>query len=354
MVRVSVTVSPTSRVVVGVLVNDKLQQKRIDQNRERKRERERERREERRRDTITHSLAHSLILSHSLTRQDQHTVFAMNLERFALQLKNGVINGNDLKGKVERNELSKGDRRKIMKLSQQLTARENLSARQQLRLQVKEKKKLPKLTKDDRRLKFQKDLEREREAEQANFTICLGCRKRGHFVKDCPKRQLAEVQHDICCQICFNCGGYDHTLKNCPAPRDRAGNLPFAKCFICKQPGHISRDCPENANGLYPNGGCCHICFQKSHLAKDCPDKKLELPGEAAQAEAEAEAEAILAREDGVRVKGISSTDARTSGGDDVIIDDGEFAADHDEEDDSEQEAKKSKKSKKSKKRKHD
>ncbi|RYZ83929.1 MAG: hypothetical protein EOP04_19000 [Proteobacteria bacterium] len=135
---------------------------------------------------------------------------------------------------------------------------------------MKEKKKLPKLTNEDRKRRYHDMLEEQREQEAAKFTVCLGCRKRGHFLKDCPKANTRTHDSAI---YCFNCGSHDHTLKSCPDERDRSGRLPYAKCFVCQALGHLSRDCPENANGLYPKGGCCHICFQKNHLARDCPDK---------------------------------------------------------------------------------
>lgn len=269
-----------------------------------------------------------------------------DLEKIARQLKLGMISGSDLRSKVDNNEISKGDRRKVVKMVEKWNKLESLTPRQQQRLAVKEKKKLPKLTREERRQKFQKDLDREREQEQANFTICLGCRKRGHFVKDCPKRQMADIQQDVCGQICFNCGSIEHTLKNCPSPRDRNGNLPFAKCFICKQSGHISRDCPENANGLYPKGGCCHICFQKTHLAKDCPDKK---PEPLEDIPTDRKSMNQPSNEDGVRIKGLSAAESNLLG-DDAILDNGDFVAEHAGSDDEDNK----KKSKKSKKRKRD
>ncbi len=49
--------------------------------------------------------------------------------------------------------------------------------------------------------------------------------------------------------------------------------MPYATCFICSQNGHISKACPKNAKGIYPNGGCCKICQSTFHLIKDCPEK---------------------------------------------------------------------------------
>lgn len=49
---------------------------------------------------------------------------------------------------------------------------------------------------------------------------------------------------------------------------------PYATCFICKEVGHISKDCPQNERGLYPNGGCCLECGSVRHLRKDCPEKQ--------------------------------------------------------------------------------
>jgi zinc finger CCHC domain-containing protein 9 len=41
---------------------------------------------------------------------------------------------------------------------------------------------------------------------------------------------------------------------------------------VCKEQGHIARQCPDNPRGLYPKGGACRVCGDVTHLKKDCPD----------------------------------------------------------------------------------
>lgn len=140
--------------------------------------------------------------------------------------------------------LSKSERRKITRLAGK--EKKEMSERQILRAAVKEKKMMPKLSNEDRRKKYLADkLEQEREDVKAKFTVCLGCRVKGHFLKDCPNAQtLASSKTRL---ICFNCGSADHPLRGCPEPR--GATLPFATCFICKEIGHISRDCTKNDHG---------------------------------------------------------------------------------------------------------
>ena len=53
-----------------------------------------------------------------------------------------------------------------------------------------------------------------------------------------------------------------------------SGVFPYAKCFICKEIGHLSKQCPDNPRGLYPNGGCCKWCSSVEHYKRDCPELK--------------------------------------------------------------------------------
>ena len=145
-------------------------------------------------------------------------------------------------------------------------------------------------------------------------------------------------------ELCFNCGSNEHTLKNCNQPRDKNGKLKFANCFICKRDGHIARDCPENANGLYPNGGCCHICLQKTHLVKDCPERTEEDKEMYRLKKMKEEDE-----KNGIRINGL--TDDSYKGGDDILLDNNDdYNNDDDNNDnDNDNDNKKKKKSKKRK-----
>lgn len=247
----------------------------------------------------------------------------------------GVLDGEALAKLMNSGEITKAERRAIVKLASKPVVEK--SPRQLLREEIKLKKQQPreKLSYEQRREKFSNvDVENEKRMEDAaNFTVCLGCRKRGHFFKDCPRNTNRETNTTTIGEstanslgagndkaskmqlICYNCGSTEHALRACEKPKSKDGTLPFASCFICKEKGHISRDCPNNANGIYAKGGNCHVCGSKAHLARHCPERSEEdkarwLEQQAAQAQERED------RELGPRVAGISSKEG--DGGDDM------------------------------------
>nr|GEY26002.1 zinc finger CCHC domain-containing protein 9 [Tanacetum cinerariifolium] len=92
-------------------------------------------------------------------------------------------------------------------------------------------------------------------AQWEKHKICLLCRQRGHSLKNCPDKKEDNIDQ----KLCYNCGGFGHSLAMCPQPLEDGGTK-YATCFICKEQGHLSKDCPKNAHGIYPKGGCCKLC----------------------------------------------------------------------------------------------
>ncbi|RWS31826.1 zinc-finger protein-like protein [Leptotrombidium deliense] len=97
---------------------------------------------------------------------------------------------------------------------------------------------------------------------------CLLCRGHDHLLADCPQANKSE-EIDETLAVCYRCGSTEHKLSNCTRS---ANKLNFARCFVCREIGHISRDCPKNTKGVYPKGGACKKCGSKDHLVKDCAE----------------------------------------------------------------------------------
>ncbi|KAG5188118.1 hypothetical protein JKP88DRAFT_206822 [Tribonema minus] len=203
-----------------------------------------------------------------------------------------------LKG-VDVSTLSKSERRRLTK-----EAKKALKAKQVAKGEAPQKASKPTITKEQRRERFTAIAKKRREKERrrderrgviksgarggagrddggnratgdaegaANKLYCLGCRGKGHLIKDCKKATARAAS-----VVCYRCGSTEHTLKGCPEEaraRDKRAVTTFATCFVCGERGHLSAACAQNARGIYPKGGCCKICESVRHLASDCPER---------------------------------------------------------------------------------
>ncbi|EGT31924.1 hypothetical protein CAEBREN_06592 [Caenorhabditis brenneri] len=104
-----------------------------------------------------------------------------------------------------------------------------------------------------------------RQEQKITGSACFHCREPGHRLADCPKRNSSHSDG-----VCFKCGSMEHSIHECK--KKGVKGFPFATCFVCKQVGHISRDCHQNLNGVYPDGGACNVCGAVGHLKRDCPE----------------------------------------------------------------------------------
>ncbi|KAK5981725.1 CCHC-type domain-containing protein [Trichostrongylus colubriformis] len=114
-----------------------------------------------------------------------------------------------------------------------------------------------------------------RQVSKQTTRACFHCREHGHVLADCPSRgdqqqAIGNVSSSHGDGICFKCGSTEHNVHSCP--RKHTKGFPYATCFVCGQQGHLSKDCEQNAHGIYPDGGCCNVCGSTRHLKRDCPE----------------------------------------------------------------------------------
>jgi zinc finger CCHC domain-containing protein 9 len=108
----------------------------------------------------------------------------------------------------------------------------------------------------EREVRSNKRRER-RQVERENKRVCYKCRKPGHSVNECPQIDNDTEQGT---GICYKCGSTEHSVYNCKV-KVEPGKYPYAKCFICNEIGHITKQCPDNPRGLYPNGNYYNLMF---------------------------------------------------------------------------------------------
>lgn len=98
--------------------------------------------------------------------------------------------------------------------------------------------------------------------------VCYHCRKGGHTLSSCPMLEDNGAQV-VGSGICYKCGSTEHTHYQCKV--NTGNSYKFATCFVCKQEGHISKQCPDNPRGMYPSGGGCRLCGDVTHFRRECP-----------------------------------------------------------------------------------
>lgn len=109
----------------------------------------------------------------------------------------------------------------------------------------------------------------EKALAKAKKRVCLVCRQSGHDLSACPELGSKNGETSGTSTICYKCGSTEHTHFQCQVQKEK--KYSFATCFICKEQGHISSQCPSNPKGVYPKGGSCLNCGAVTHLRKDCP-----------------------------------------------------------------------------------
>ncbi|XP_027200124.1 uncharacterized protein LOC113794222 [Dermatophagoides pteronyssinus] len=129
--------------------------------------------------------------------------------------------------------------------------------------------------------------EEENRLRYDNKRVCFKCRQPGHLVSDCPSIDQSSDDRNELTNICYFCCSNEHKLSECIKYRKQLKqhsandiNLPFAKCFICHQNGHLTRNCSMNKNGAFPNGGKCRSCGSINHTLKECPKNKTKFEDE--------------------------------------------------------------------------
>ena len=92
---------------------------------------------------------------------------------------------------------------------------------------------------------------------------CFVCRQMGHLSQDCPKNPKGHTT--VGGKICYRCGRIDHSLKECKkAPQKRPQKR--------KREDSISDSDTETPEQEFLPYAKCYVCQKAGHLAGTCPE----------------------------------------------------------------------------------
>jgi zinc finger CCHC domain-containing protein 9 len=95
---------------------------------------------------------------------------------------------------------------------------------------------------------------------------CFVCRQTGHLSQDCPKNEAnGDSTVNGGGRICYRCGRIDHSLKDC---KKRPQKQPQKR----KREGSISGSEDETPEQEFLPYAKCYVCQKTGHLAGSCPE----------------------------------------------------------------------------------
>src|SRR5579859_1733391 len=94
---------------------------------------------------------------------------------------------------------------------------------------------------------------------------CFVCRQTGHLSQDCPKNAANGASSANGGKICYRCGRIDHSLKDCK-------KAPVKQPQKRQREGSISGSEDETPEKEFLPYAKCYVCQKVGHLAGNCSE----------------------------------------------------------------------------------
>lgn len=124
------------------------------------------------------------------------------------------------------------------------------------------------MTKEERRAKYTKQARDRRDISSKRKAgwnkICFHCRRKGHITADCPENANMEQNSNRVdrrnVQICYKCGSEEHGLKKCSK--------------LTAEEKKDAKSGRMDYNKMDLPYATCFICKEKGHLSSQCEENK--------------------------------------------------------------------------------